>query len=187
MDMNMVNLVPTDPRGRQSKLNHETHQIVIEGIKQNLPYRVVAWKAGVCEPNFYKWLEKGEACLAKDMDNEYTRLVLDIHKAEADKIASHLAEMEQNKKGWKARLKILEKRWHDMFGSDSPILQDLMSRMEKMGLVITQLTAINNGLGASIDSQPSQANQNIKVGVMELQNLANNKEEIEDDGRKEMD
>ena len=111
----------------------EKEHIILEAIRQNLPYEACAWRAKIWEGTLYGWLAKGRKELEEDNKNgRYRSFYENVLYEETIKMAEHLRTMETGEKGWQGRQVILERRWRKFFGQDAPVLKELEERIAKL-------------------------------------------------------
>lgn len=108
-------------------------QIILEAIRQNLPYEACAWRAKIWEQTLYDWLSKGKKEQQQDIKNgRYRSFYENVLYEETLKMAEHLKMMEAGEKGWQGRQVILERRWRKFFGQDAAILKEMEERIAKL-------------------------------------------------------
>ena len=119
-------------RGRPSKLNEFTRNIIIEGVRSGLPYEKCCARARVSYRAYRTWILKGEEELegeevTEDEDEVYDRIenrsiyanfVLDHREAEADCIDKWMTQIDTAATGgaWQASAWRLERRYPSDFG-----------------------------------------------------------------------
>lgn len=139
-------------RGRPVEISKEKCDLLIAGIKQNLPYEMCAWKARIAESTLYEWLRIGKEDKEKGINSMFVQLSEDLVNAEAMKVAEHLQNIEGGDKSSKGRMWILERRWRKYFGQDSLFYQELLERASKIEEAFKRLMETNLQ-GAQINGQ----------------------------------
>jgi IS30 family transposase len=111
--------------GQPTKIDPRIHQIIIEGIKSNLPYKFCAWDAGITERTIYNWLKWGERDSDDNLITMWSEFFHAVKDAEAKKVKEHLRVIESCPERWQARMTILERRWREDFSADATQLQEI--------------------------------------------------------------
>jgi len=90
-----------------AKLNDETKQRLVEGIKLGLSNKLAAQYAGVSESTFYAWRQRGQAG-----EPAYLELLESIKRAEAESAAHCLAVIKDaaQQGNWTSAAWLLERR-----------------------------------------------------------------------------
>jgi hypothetical protein len=131
--------------------------MVLQGIRDHLPYKHAAAKAGISYVLLRRWITRGE----EGQSPEYVKFFNDIKKAEADSIEDLLSTIyNAGKQGsWQASAWILERRHSDEFarkekteltGKDGGPVQSEVNdgatkRQERFSELFRQLNAYRTG------------------------------------------
>lgn len=135
--------------GTPPLITKEKIQLIADAIRRNSPHSVAAWYAKVSERTFYHWMKRGADDNANGVDSIYADFNLEILRVESEKVLEHLDKLDTNKKGWKASLKLLERRWSQFFGVGAYINKELEERAARIEEKFNNLNKVqgieNNG------------------------------------------
>jgi len=94
----------TKSRGRRSLLTKERQDKIVQGLESGNTYKTSAALAGISESGFWKWMERGEAELArvdedgrrsvKEKERPYVEFVEAIRKARAQAECFHVSRVQ---------------------------------------------------------------------------------------------
>lgn len=101
---------------------------ILKAISKRMHYEVAAESSGITHGMLLDWLETGKEHLEKNIISEYARFFVDVRDKEMQLMCSHMENISQKVKKWKADAWILERRWPKLYGN-SALLQDLTDRL----------------------------------------------------------
>lgn len=119
--------------GRPTKFTPERCALIVDNIRNRIPYEYAAEANGITEKTLYNWIGIAKQHQEEGIDSEYTQFLQDIKKAEMSRMRDHLDVIAARPERWQADAWILERRWPKHFGSNSQ-LQELSNRLERLGL-----------------------------------------------------
>jgi len=125
-----------EPCGRPSKFTPERRALIIDAISHRVPNVIAAEASGISEQTFYDWVKTGKEHLSGNIDSDYSQFVVDIRKAEMQKIRHHSDIISERPERWQADAWILERRY-SKFYSGNALINELAERLEKLEQGIT--------------------------------------------------
>lgn len=104
---------PTENRGRKSKLNDETKDIILKHIADGMPVKLSCMAAGVSENTFYQWKRKG----SREPNGYYGKFFKEVQTAEGQAISVKMMQVHAaSQRSWQAAAWWLERRYPEYFG-----------------------------------------------------------------------
>ena len=96
---------------RKTKLNPETQNKIIQGIRVGATHEHAAAYAGIDGSTFYNWMKRGE----KEKKGIYFEFFEAVKKAQGESVVGLLAKINQSDT-WQSKAWILERRFPDDYG-----------------------------------------------------------------------
>lgn len=134
-----------EPCGRPTKFTPERRALIIDAISHRVPNVIAAESSGISEVTFYDWLRTGKEHLYSNIDSEYSQFLVDIRKAEMQKIRHHSDIIAERPERWQADAWILERRY-SKFYSGNALINELAERLEKLEQGITTHEEAGNAI-----------------------------------------
>lgn len=123
------------PLNKPNILNEELIKKLSDAIRSVLVMRRACDLIGLNRQNLDNWRKKSDEL----PDSIYAMLFIEIRKAQAEKIQTLLANIEERKSNWQANAWILERCFREDFGQDAGIIEELVSRANQMDDLIENI------------------------------------------------
>lgn len=117
--------------GRPTKLTPELQDKLCELLRVGIYADAACAIAGVAEPTFYEWLQRGES----EPNSIYAKFAEAIKKATSEAEYAALRTLHEGENGWQAKAWFLERRFPRKYGRRDPEyaeLRELKDRMAKL-------------------------------------------------------
>lgn len=90
---------------------------ILKMISQHVPYKKACLANGVSEQVFYQWIASGERDLKEQKRTKYTEFLESLNKIEAERIISHISNIQDDGNGHKGSQWILERVFWKYFSA----------------------------------------------------------------------
>jgi len=117
--------------GRPIKYTPERLKAILQDIFDCIPYELAAESNGIREATLYAWINQGKEEQDAGLDTPLASFSEDVKRLEREKIKYHLDKMKQNTNRWQSDAWILERRWHQYFGSNVH-LKEMDERLKRI-------------------------------------------------------
>lgn len=117
--------------GRPSKFTPERCAAIVADIADAIPYEYAAEANGICEATLHSWLAEARRLREQGIENDLTKFLEDIKKAERARIKQHQDNINSKDEMWTTDAWMLERRWWKHYSRSAPIL-DFEARLKRM-------------------------------------------------------
>ena len=104
------------PIGRPSKLTPELIETVCNEVRLGMPFSYAAIRAGISEPTFHKYKNRGTKDLEAGSDSLEAEFLKRLKEALADFMHKSLVVISAAPQRWQAQMTLLERRFPAEFG-----------------------------------------------------------------------
>lgn len=116
-------LLITEPKFTKTVRNN-----ILKAIGKRMHYEVAAEASGITHGMLMDWMDRGQNDIENNIISDYARFFVDVRDKEMQLMCSHLENISNKVKKWKADAWILERRWPKYYGNNA-LLQDLTDRI----------------------------------------------------------